>query len=297
VNAAPPLRILTGPTASGKTALALDWAERNGGWILSCDALLFYRGADIGTAKPTSAERERIPHFGIDLCEPDRPYDLPSYIAFAKSVLRKARDGGVPVLVAGGSGFYLAAFHDPAPDPIEISPGIKETVRRIADLEGAGGLRARLLEVDPDPEVDLSNPRRTAPALERCLATGLPTRELKKRRDELPCPFADWERRWFRLDPEDSVLADRVVRRTRSMLENGLVAEVERLRSAGFEQNPTLSRAIGYREVLDSLDGRLNPDLLEETITTNTLRLARRQRKWIRKRLPETRPTENLFRP
>ncbi len=290
-----PLRILTGPTASGKTGLAIEWAKRSGGWILSCDALLFYRRADIGTAKPTSVERRLAPHYGIDLCDPDESYHLPAYLDYAKTVLRRAAEADVPVLVAGGSGFYLAAFHDPAPDPIEISPSVKETVRNIAEERGAEGLRKRLLEIDPGTEVDLSNPRRTAPALERCLATGLTTEELKRRRERLPCPFADWDRRWFLLDPGTDSLDGRIARRTEQMLDRGLVDEVRFLRGAGFEKNPTLSRAIGYRETLDVLDGKLPEELLADTIHANTLRLARRQRKWIRNRLPPTRPARQLL--
>lgn len=290
-----PLRILTGPTACGKTSLAIQWAKRTGGWILSCDALLFYKGADIGTAKPTREEREALPHFGIDLCPPDQPYNLPAYISYARNILFDAAEADAPVLVAGGSGFYLAAFHDPAPDPIPISSEIKENVRQIAETGGAQALRARLLAIDPHPEVDLSNPRRTAPALERCLATGLTTVDLKRRRESLPCAFNQWERRWFLLDAGDESLAERIHRRTQSMIEAGLIEEVIRLRNAGFENNPTLSRAIGYRETLEHIDGSIQPHELPETITTNTLRLARQQRKWIRKRLPPACPAQELL--
>lgn len=285
-----PLRILTGPTASGKTALALEWARRNDGWILSCDALLFYRGADIGTAKPTEAERREVPHFGIDLSPPDRAFDLPGFIDYALAMLRQAVERGTPVLVVGGSGFYLAAFHGPPPDPVAIPASVRDSVRQIADSGGATGLRKALLAVDPEAgaEVDLSNPRRTAPALERCLATGLPTRILRERHADRPCPFADWERLWFQVDPGDRILAERIARRTTGMLERGLVEEVRRLRAAGIERNPTLARAIGYRETLDHLAGGLDREELETAINLNTLRLARRQRKWIRNRLPET---------
>ncbi len=289
-----PLRILTGPTAAGKTSLALDWAKRSGGWILSCDALLFYRGADTGTAKPTPAERTAVPHFGIDLCEPSEVFSLPSYIAHARQVLDRADEADVPILVVGGSSFYLAAFHEPAPDPIPVPPETKEQVRRIAQTGGAEALAKALRAIDPAPVVDLSNPRRTAPALERCLATGLSTLALKKRRENLPCPFEDRARIWFRTDPGDASLCERIHRRTRTMLTNGLIDEVRRLRNAGFERNPTLSRAIGYRETLEHLDGRLPAAELAHAIDTNTLRLARRQRKWIRNRLPPARDAADL---
>ena len=189
-----PVRILSGPTASGKTALALEWGRRTGGWILSCDALLFYRGADIGTAKPGPSELREVPHYGIDLREPDQPYNLPEYIAYARGVLEEADRRGVPVLVVGGSGFYLSAFHDSAPDPLPVPDEIRDRVRDLEITRGATGLREALLEIDPDPVIDLQNPRRLAPALERCLATGMTTGQLRDRHRALPCPFEAWKR-------------------------------------------------------------------------------------------------------
>ncbi len=285
-----PLIVLTGPTASGKSQIALDWARRTRGWILSCDSLLFYRGADIGTAKPTPAEREEIPHFGMDLCDPREVFDLPRYIAHAKETLEAADRKGVPVLVAGGSGFYTSAFHAPAPDPVDIPPHIRE---RVTNLEAAGGverLREALLAIDPDPDVDLRNRRRIAPALERCLATGLTTRELRERQKALPCPFAHWERIWLRVDRPDAELRDRIQLRTDRMLTAGLIEEVAVLRRAGMEKNPTLASAIGYRETLAFLAGEMDRFALGPTIAKHTEQLASRQKRWIRNRLPECRP-------
>jgi len=285
-----PLKILVGPTASGKTALALGWARATGGWILSCDALLFYRGADIGTAKPTPAERREVPHFGIDLSEPAVPYNLSRYVNYALETLEKAEARNVPVLAVGGSGFYAAAFHDPPPDPIQISREVRARVQEIEEEGGIEGLRNALLALDPEPEVDLLNPRRLAPALERCLATGLSTRELRARQRALPCPFGKWERRWFRVEPSGPEIVSRITTRTEQMLENGLIEEVRSLDAMGLRNNPTLASAIGYRETLAALDGEKDlGDLLQE-ITLHTVQLAKRQKRWIRNRLPETQP-------
>ena len=288
-----PLRILTGTTASGKSDIALEWARSTGGWILSCDALLFYRGADIGTAKPSRAEREEIPHYGIDLCEAHTVFDLPRYIEHSLEVLRKAELQDVPVLVAGGSGFYAAAFHEPPPDPILVPEEIRDQVKSLEQEGGTKSLRDALLKVDPHPDIDLLNPRRIVPALERCLTTGLTTKELRERHRSLPCPFADWERSWFQVDRDPSILDERIAQRTRQMLDQGLVEEVRRLRAAGMEENPTLASAIGYRETLDFLDGTLAATELASSITTHTKRLAARQRRWIRKRMPEGRMVES----
>jgi len=287
-----PVRILSGPTASGKTALALEWARRSGGWILSCDALLFYRGADIGTAKPEPAELREVPHYGIDLRKPDQPYNLPEYISYARGVLEEADRRGVPVLVVGGSGFYLSAFHEPAPDPLRVPDAIRARVRDLGNTGGATGLREALLAIDPNPVVDLQNPRRLAPALERCLSTGMTTAQLRDRHRALPCPFDGWKREWFVARTGGDTHPDRIAARTDRMLRAGLIDEVKRLRAAGFERNPTLSSAIGYRETLECLDGKLPPTELGESINRHTRRLAARQRRWIRNRLPETRPVE-----
>ncbi len=287
-----PIRILSGPTASGKTALALEWGRRSGGWILSCDALLFYRGADIGTAKPEPGERREVAHFGLDLRPPDQAYNLREYIAYALGVLEEADRQGVPVLVVGGSGFYLSAFHEPPPDPVGVPEEIRSHVRDLEETRGAAGLREALLSIDPEPVVDLRNPRRTGPALERCLATGLTTRRLRDRHRSLPCPFHSWKRQWFLAGTKEDDPAGRIARRTERMLRNGLIGEVERLRSEGFERNPTLSSAIGYRETLEYLDGTLPLERLADSINRHTQRLAVRQRRWIRNRLPETRPVE-----
>ncbi len=288
-----PLRILTGTTASGKSGIALDWARKTGGWILSCDALLFYRGADIGTAKPSASEQREVPHYGIDLSPADQVYDLPRYIQHALEVLEKAEEAGVPVLVAGGSGFYAAAFHEPPPDPIDVPAIIRQRVRELEESGGTEALRSALLEIDPTPDIDLLNPRRITPALERCLTTGLTTQELRARHRSIPCPFDSWERIWYQIDRPPEILSERIQLRTQQMLADGLVTEVEQLRTAGIEKNPTLASAIGYRETLSYLDGVLPLSELASTISANTVRLATRQRRWIRNRMPESRQIQS----
>ncbi|MGE9291677.1 MAG: tRNA (adenosine(37)-N6)-dimethylallyltransferase MiaA [Puniceicoccales bacterium] len=282
-----PLPILTGTTASGKSSIAIDWARKTGGAILSCDALLFYRGADIGTAKPSRAERDEIPHYGIDLSDPSEVYDLPRYIDHALEVLEDAAKRDIPVLVAGGSGFYAAAFHEPPPDPIEIPEEIRQKVRDLESQGGTEALREALLAHDPHPDIDLLNPRRIAPALERCLTTGLTTKELRDRHRAIPCPFEKWERSWYQVDREPEALESRIQLRTRQMLDEGLVDEVRTLRARGMEKNPTLASAIGYRETLAYLDGHLAESDLASAISANTKRLAARQRRWFRNRMPE----------
>ena len=282
----PRLTVLMGPTAAGKTERALAWATREEAWILSADALQFYRGADLGTAKPTPAERASVPHFGIDVAESGQPWDVRRYADYAREVVDEAARAGVPVLVVGGSGLYLSVFHAPPPDPVEIPAAVREEVAALAAAGGTRALRERLLSLDRDPPVDLHNPRRLAPALERVLATGLPVRELQRRHAERPCAFADCEREWFLLDRPDEELVDRIERRTARMLAAGLLAEVRALATRGLRANPTLASAIGYREALEVLDGDREEATLETAINQATFRLVRRQRRWFARRMP-----------
>ena len=136
------LYVLTGPTAVGKTALALEWAEVNGAEIVSCDASLFYRGLDIGTAKPTAAERARVPHHLIDVCAVRERMDVARYVEAARAACEDIVVRGRKVLVTGGSGFYLKAFFGPVADTIEIPDALRADV---AELERAAGYSFYLL--------------------------------------------------------------------------------------------------------------------------------------------------------
>ncbi|MEY3609437.1 MAG: hypothetical protein RLZZ447_2225, partial [Verrucomicrobiota bacterium] len=166
----PVLHLLTGPTAVGKTEWALRWAEVHGAEILSCDSLLFYRGMDLGTAKPTPAERARVPHHLIDVCAPDAPMDVARYVDLARAVVADVAARGRPILVCGGSGFYLRAFLGPVVDAVEVPAAVRTEVAALA----AAGARARLRALNPEGlgGLDEANPRRVTRALERCLASG-----------------------------------------------------------------------------------------------------------------------------
>src|SRR5687767_3257495 len=124
----PRLHVLTGPTAVGKTEWALRWAEEHRGEIVSCDSLLFYRGMDIGTAKPTAAERARVPHHLIDVCAVTERMDITEYVKLARRAVLEIQARGHEVLVTGGSGFYLKAFFAPVADTIEVPPQIRDQV-------------------------------------------------------------------------------------------------------------------------------------------------------------------------
>lgn len=283
----PVLHVLTGPTAVGKTEWALRWAERYGAEIVSCDSLLFYRGMDIGTAKPSAAELARVRHHLIDICAVTERMDVTQYAARARAAIADIRARGHTILVTGGSGFYLKSFFAPVADEVVVTPEILEHVAALPLAQAVDQLRR--LNPGGLGSLDLANPRRVARALERCLASERPLVELAEEFARQPAPFGEFDVELTRLDRPPEALARRIEERVRAMLREGLVDEVRRLRAAGLERNPSAARAIGYREVLAVLDGQLAAEQLVGEIAKNTRALVKKQRTWFRTQLPEHR--------
>jgi tRNA dimethylallyltransferase len=286
-GARPRLQVLAGCTGVGKTEWALRWAERNDAEIVSCDSLLVYRGMDIGTAKPTKAELARVPHHLIDVADVAERYDVTRYTAAALAAVRDIFSRGRRVLVAGGSGFYLKAFFAPVADEIDSPPLLREKIEEKLKREGVESLVAELSSLNPAGlgALDTHNPRRVVRALERCLATGRPLEELASAFKARRSVFDEYEVELTELAREPAELATRMERRIAEMLAAGLVEEVARLDRAGMRSNPSAARAIGYRETLDHLDGKLSASELATAILANTRALARKQRTWFRTQL------------
>jgi tRNA dimethylallyltransferase len=285
------LHLLTGPTAVGKTALALDWAEARDAEILSCDASLFYRGMDIGTAKPSAVERARVPHHLIDVCGVRERMDVAKYVGLARAAAEAVVARGRRVLVTGGSGFYLKAFFGPVADEVVAPPELRAEIEEKLAREGLGTLLAELRLLNPGGlgELDVHNPRRVTRALERCRASGRTLAELGSAFAARPGPFADWEVRAVVLERQSGDLRERIERRVGAMLREGLIEEVRRLRAEGIEENPSAASAIGYRETLAMLRGELPEAELAPQIALNTWKLVRKQRTWFRTQLPPDR--------
>ncbi len=281
------LHLLTGSTAVGKTEWALRWAERQAAEIVSCDSLLFYRGMDVGTAKPTAAERARVRHHLIDTCAPPERMDIARYVGEARAAIEEIAARGRAILVTGGSGFYLKAFFAPVVDAVEVPAAVRAEVAQLTNEEAV----ARLRTLNPTGlgALDVANPRRVARALERCLASGRTLPELAEAFAAQPGPFADFRVELTRLERAPEDLDRRIGERVAAMLRGGLVEEVRRLRVGGFEKNPSAARAIGYREVLAMLDGGLPERALAAEMAKNTRALVKKQRTWFRTQLPEHR--------
>ncbi len=282
------LHILTGCTGSGKSDWALNWAAGRGAEIVSCDSLLFYRGMDIGTAKPAAADRARVPHHLVDILDVTEGMDVTRYVALAREAVAAIAARGRPAIVVGGSGFYLKSFFGAVADTVPVSPALREEVARRLDAGGLPGLVGELRRRNPDGlgRLDTANPRRVARALERCLASGKTLRELAEDFARQPGPFDGWAIRLMRLERDPAELNGRIEARVAAMLAAGLVDEVRALLAAGLEGNPSAARAIGYREVIDMLQGRLAAADLPAAIARNTRALVKKQRTWFRTQLP-----------
>jgi tRNA dimethylallyltransferase len=275
----PPIVAVVGATASGKSDLALDLAERLGGEILNTDAMAVYRGMDIGTAKLPSAERRGTAHHLLDYLTVTETLTVAQFQQDARTVIADVRSRGrVPILV-GGSALYTRAVLD----RFEF-PGTDDAVRGRLEAElaevGAATLHRRLSEVDPVAagNILVDNGRRIVRALEVVEITGRPFSATLPRLE-----YADPHSVQVGVDIDRPALDERIERRVAAMFAAGFVAEVEGLLAAGLREGRTAATAIGYREVTAYLDGELSLDEARERTVVATRRFARRQDSWFRK--------------
>ncbi|KQZ66121.1 MULTISPECIES: tRNA (adenosine(37)-N6)-dimethylallyltransferase MiaA [unclassified Lysobacter] len=290
-----PLAIaLMGPTASGKTALALDWAQRYGGEIVSVDSALVYRGLDIGAAKPSAAEQARVPHHLIDLREPWQPYSAAEFAADARRALDQiAARGRLPIL-AGGTGLYFhALLHGLAPMP-EADPALREQLQAEAGRRGWAAMHAELTELDPEAaaRIHATDAQRIQRALEVYRLSG--RRISDWRREAAGAPRLPYRVLKLVLAPADrAVLHARIALRYDAMLAAGFLDEVRALRALPELQAhprplelPAL-RAVGYRQAWEFLDrcerdGGADPVEFRDRGIYATRQLAKRQLTWLR---------------
>ena len=278
----PRLAVLTGPTGAGKSELALAAALALGGEIINADSLALYRGFDLGTAKPSPADRARVPHHLLDILDPDQDFDAAAYLKAARPLVRGLAENGRPALAVGGTGFYLRALTR----GLFSGPGRNEAFRARWEGVSPGELHARLAEVDPETARRL-NPAdrvRLMRALEVHHLTGRPISRWHQEHGLSDSPFTTLT---LVLDRPPEELETRLRRRTDLMFELGLKDETENLLRAGWA--PTLKPfgAIGYRETLNHLRGLISLDEAREKTFIATRRYAKRQRTWFRGQMPE----------
>ena len=276
--------LFCGPTASGKSALALQTAQELGGEIVSADSMQLYRDLPIGTAQPTPAERAMVPHHLTGIFELDRRADVFDYCRRADEVIKDIVSRGKVPVVCGGTGLYIRALIC-GMDDLPADPALRRELDRQYDFpEAMEALKARMAEVDPIALARWHDcQRKLIRALEVKLICGKSIIELQqgfagKRRYQAEIRL---------LDPESSVLKEKIYRRCLQMLENGWIEETEAAVARGLFETPTAHQALGYKQIAAYLQGSISKEELPEKISTATWQYARRQRTWFRHQQPE----------
>jgi tRNA dimethylallyltransferase len=277
----PPCVFLAGPTASGKTGLAVELARSLGAEVVSADSMLVYRHLDVGTAKPTESERRGIAHHVIDVVDPDEPYDAARFRDDALEALRDLAGRSVPALVVGGTGLYLRALrHGLAPTP-PADPGLREEIEERAARRGTAALHAELAGVDPDSaeQIHPNDLVRIQRALEIFHTTGRPASEV---RGEHGFGRLELDVLYLVLELPGDVLRERIRLRARAMLEGGLLDEVRRVLDMGFDPGLRPLQALNYRHAIACIGGQYDEAGMLERMENETWQFSRRQRRWFR---------------
>lgn len=274
---------IAGPTASGKTALAVELAKTLGGEVVSCDSMQIYKGMDIGTAKPTKEEMQGIVHHMIDVADPREDYSVSRYCEEAGAIIDRLLAQGKPVIIAGGTGLYMDSLirgNAFAPYP---STGRREELEAQADSLGMEVMLQKLRAIDPETaaRLHLADRKRILRALEVYLETGITMSEHNRQTKEIPNRYNPL---WFGLNFENRRdLYDRIDLRVGLMLEQGLIGEIERLLSSGIPAKCTAMQAIGYKEFLDVLEGKQTMEAAADLVQQSSRRYAKRQLTWFRR--------------
>ena len=279
-----PLVVIVGPTAVGKTEISLQLTEQLDGEIVSADSRLFYRGMDIGTAKPTLAERARVPHHLIDVAEPDETWSLAVFQKVARQVIADVhRRGQLPFLVGGTGQYVRAVTHEWMPPAQAPHPRLRAALEALAQARGRDWLHVRLSTLDPvaAERIDPRNSRRTIRALEVILVTG---KRFSVQRGLGISPYRLLTIGLIRPRPE---LYARLDVRIQAMFANGLLDEIQKLLEGGYSPDlPSLS-AIGYRQCVAVLQGKMSREQAVTDIKRATRVFVRRQANWFKPDDPE----------
>ena len=272
--------VIVGPTAIGKTAVAVTAARDTGGEIVSADSRQIYRGMEIGTAKPTADERAAVPHHLVDIIEPGEAYDASRFARDAARAIDEIVERGREPFVVGGTGFYVASLFEGLFDGPGRNAAVREELEARLAVEGAPALHAELREVDPGTAARIheNDSARVVRALEVYRSTGRPLSAWHRRGRRR----AGYEPDYFGLTMDRETLYARVDRRVDAMFEAGLVGEVEALVAAGrLGPEMPAATAVGYREILDAIEsGEPVDDRVVDLVKRNTRRYAKRQITW-----------------
>jgi tRNA dimethylallyltransferase len=278
---AAPLLVLVGPTASGKSALAVDLALQFHGEIVNCDSVQLYRGLDIGTAKTTAGQRRGIPHHLLDVLDPKELTTAGDYCLRARGVLQEIASRGTLPIVVGGTGFYLRALLE----GLAEGPSRNEPLRaRLAEMESisSGRLHRLLLRLDGEAaaRIHARDLNKLIRAIEICILSRRPASDLFL---DGRTPLEGFRMLKFVLQPDRKALHDRIAVRTRAIFSAGLVDEVRQLLAQGISWDAKPFESIGYREATEFLRGRISLEQAIESTTIATRQYAKRQMTWFRR--------------
>ncbi|MBQ9147982.1 MAG: tRNA (adenosine(37)-N6)-dimethylallyltransferase MiaA [Oscillospiraceae bacterium] len=272
---------IAGPTASGKTALAVEVAKMTNGEVVSCDSMQIYRRMDIGTAKPTRAEMQGIPHHMIDVAEPDEDFSVSRYCEMASPIVDDIVARGKTAVIAGGTGLYMDSLirgNDFAPFP---STGQRERLEAQADEMGMEFMTNWLREVDPEAAARIHDRKRILRALEVYLETGETITAHNLRTQAIPPKYSPL---WLGLDFTDRAeLYRRIDLRVEIMLKQGLEQEIRDLLASGIPAKCTAMQAIGYKEFVAALDGQCTIEEAAAEVQKSSRHYAKRQLTWFRR--------------
>ena len=278
-----PLIILSGPTAVGKTALSIELAKRINGAIISADSMQVYKYMDIGSAKIMPEEMDGVKHYLIDELNPEDEFNIVVFQQKAKAALAEIYANGQIPIVAGGTGFYIQALlYDIDFDAQDSNEEFRAELEKIAKEQGNEVLHERLKEIDPvsAEKIHANNVKRVIRALEFYHLTGKPISEHNEteQQKESPYNFA-----YFVLTDDRTNLYNRIDLRVDIMLEKGLVDEVQKLKNMGYHRDMVSMQGLGYKEILDYLDGKCTLDEAVYVLKRETRHFAKRQLTWFRR--------------
>lgn len=278
-----PLLILTGPTAVGKTDLSIALAKKINGAVISADSMQVYRGMDIGSAKVTPEEMQGVPHYLIDVLNPEDEFHVVRFQEMAKEALAEIYTKGQIPIIAGGTGFYIQALlYDIDFTEQDEDTALREHYEKLAAKHGNKYLHEMLQQVDPVSAqmIHANNVKRTIRALEYFEKTGEP---ISKHNEQERAKESPYDFRYFVLTDERSHLYERIDRRVDLMLEAGLVNEVKRLRAQGCHKGMVSMQGLGYKEILSWLEGEISYEEAVYLLKRDTRHFAKRQLTWFRR--------------
>jgi len=278
-----PLIILTGPTAVGKTALSIKLAQQINGQMISADSMQVYRHMDIGTAKITIEEMQGIPHYLIDVLEPTEEFNIVRFQQMAKAALEQIYAAGAIPIVVGGTGFYIQSLlYDIRFEESNEDTGYRDALQQLATDRGPEYLHRLLAEVDPAAAsgIHAHNVKRVIRALEFYHQTGTRISEHNEEQRKRTSPY---QFLYFVLNDDRQALYTRIDQRIDQMLEAGLVTEVRMLKDMGCTRDMVSMQGLGYKEILDYLEGRCTLDDAIYILKRDTRHFAKRQLTWFRR--------------